>query len=277
MKQLSGKVAVVTGAAMGMGRCLTAMLLAEGCRVAMLDVSQENLEKTSRDFAELGTTETFVCDVSDRQAVYDTARAVKEKMGTVSILVNNAGIVRAAELTELPDDIIDKMLAVNLSAMFWTCKAYLPDMIAQNEGHILNFASAGGILAIPNLSAYCASKFGVIGFSDALRQEMVKKKTNVGVSYICPNTVNTGMFDGSKMVAGTKLLTAENVATAALAAIKKNKAMVAVPNLPVKFATPLTKLLLPIKVMDFLNRMLGMWTANDTWTGRKPQEKGATS
>ncbi len=266
---------MVTGAAMGMGKCIAGMLLGEGCKVALLDVNPQTLAETKAAFSELGPCEAFVCDVSDRQAVYATAKAVKASLGEVSILINNAGIVRAGALLDLEDTAIEKMININLTAMFWTCKAYLPDMVARNEGHVVNMASAGGILAIPNLSAYCASKFGVIGLSDALRQEMAKNKTKVGVTYVCPNTVNTGMFDGSKMVAGTVLLQAENVAAEIIKAIKKNRAMVAVPNLPVKIATPLTKLLLPIKLMDLLNRLLGMWGANDTWTGRKTAEKGA--
>ncbi|MFZ5572927.1 MAG: SDR family oxidoreductase [Thermodesulfobacteriota bacterium] len=275
MKRLNGKTAVVTGAAMGMGRCIAGMLMGEGCKVALLDVNRKALDETREAFKDLGHCEGFVCDVSDREAVYATAASVRNALGPVSVLVNNAGIVRARELLELDDAAIEKTININLTSMFWTCKAYLPDMISRNEGHVVNMASAGGILAIPNLSAYCASKFGVIGFSDALRQEMSKKKTNVGVTFVCPNTVNTGMFDGSKMVAGTTLLSAEKVAAEVIKAIKKNKAMVAVPNIPVKIMTPLSKLLMPIKIMDLMNRMLGMWKANDTWTGRNTSEKGA--
>lgn len=275
MKKMKGKVAVVTGAAMGMGRCIAGMLLGEGCRVALLDISAVALENAKADLKDLGDCETFVCDVSSRDEVYATARAVRDVMGPVSILVNNAGIVHAAPLLELSDDIIEKMINVNLTAMFWMCKAYLPDMVTANEGHVVNMASAGGILALPNLSAYCASKFGVVGFSDALRQEMRKAGHQIGVTYVCPNTVNTGMFEGSQMVAGTVMLRPENVATEVIKAIRKNTAMVAVPNVPVKFATPLTKLLLPIKLMDFLNKVLGMWKANDTWEGRQAEGKGA--
>jgi short-subunit dehydrogenase len=94
-------------------------------------------------------------------------------------------------------------------------------------------------------------------------------KANVGFTVVCPNTVNTGMFEGSKMVAGTKLLSTDEVTHKVLIAIKKNQAMVAVPSLPVKILTPLTKVMLPIKVMDWMNDMLGMSHANDTWTGRK--------
>ncbi len=269
MKNLKGKVALVTGAAMGMGRDLSEKLLKEGCRVALVDLNEKELARTAGDLAKLGECAKFVCDISDRKAVHQLAKKVEKELGEVDLLVNNAGIVKALELVDLEEEAIEKTININLTAMFWTIKAFLPAMIRKKQGHIVNFASAGGILAIPNLTAYCASKFGVVGLSDALRQEMRKEKTNVGVTYVCPNTVNTGMFSGSKMVAGTKMLTADQVNRNVLKAIKKNQAMVAVPNLPVKFLTPLTKVLLPIKAMDWLNAFLGMDHANDTWKGRQ--------
>ncbi len=269
MKDLKGKAAVVTGAAMGMGRDLSEKLLAEGCRVALVDVNVKELARTCKELSAKGTCRQYVCDISSRKAVYQLAKRIEKDFGTVDILINNAGIVRAQELINLDDASIERMINVNLTSQFWTCKAFLPGMIKKNEGAIVNFASAGGILAIPNLTAYCASKFGVVGFSDALRQEMRKIKADIGVTYICPNTVNTGMFEGSKMVAGTKMLSAGDITPLVISAIKKKKAMVAVPNIPVKFLTPLTKLLLPIKAMDWLNAAMGMDRANDSWKGRK--------
>jgi len=254
---------------MGMGRNLSGKLMQEGCIVALVDVNAEALRKAKEELSTLGRCETYCCDISDRKAVYGLAARIESDLGPAAILVNNAGIVRACSLLDLEDSAIEKMINVNLKAQFWTCKAFLPGMIKRNEGHVVNIASAGGVLAIPNLSAYCASKFGVIGFTDAVRQEMRKNKVNVGFTYVCPNTVNTGMFAGSKMVAGTRMLSADEVTGPIIRAIKKNQAMVAVPSLPVKFLTPLTKLILPIKAMDWLSRALGMAEANDTWTGRK--------
>jgi all-trans-retinol dehydrogenase (NAD+) len=268
MKTLQDKVAVVTGAAMGIGKCISEKLLAAGCKVALLDINKEFLEKTVEELSPAGECRPYSCNIAERKDVYDVAEVIKKDMGTVSILVNNAGIVTASPFLEMQDEMIEKIIDVNLTATFWTCKAFLPGMVAQSEGHVVNIASAGGILALPNLSAYCASKFGVIGFTDALRQEMTRLKSGVGVTFVCPNTVGTGMFKGSKMVAGTKMLTPEKVASATVKAIKNNTPMVAVPNLPVKLLTPLTKLILPIKAMDRLNGILGMWSANDTWTGK---------
>ncbi len=269
MKQLSGKVAVVTGAAMGMGKALSEMLLKEGCKVALVDINENLLKQTSEALLTLGECKSYNCDISDAKAVYQLETDIKNEMGTASILINNAGIVIAKELMDLDDDLIKKTINVNLLAQFWTSKAFLPGMIAQNSGHIVNFASAGGILAIPNLSAYCASKFGVMGFTESIRQEMKKKKHNIELTVVCPNTVNTGMFEGAKMVKGTRMLTTENVCRQVIKGIKANRSMVAVPSVPVKIVTPLMKTLLPIRAMDWLNATLGMWDANDSWQGRK--------
>jgi len=268
MKSFSGKLAVVTGAAMGMGKMLSSMLLDEGCRVALVDINEASLDATQKLLSEKGECSAFVCDISDSTSVYSMADSIRDQMGGVDILINNAGIVIAKPLLDLNEGEIDKMIQVNLTAQFWLTRAFLPNMIEMNSGHIVNVASAGGILAIPNLSAYCASKFGVIGFSDAVRQEIKRKKLNIGLTVVCPNTVNTGMFTGAKMVTGTKLLTSENVCRQIIKGIKGNKPMVAIPSFSVKIITPLMKALLPTRTMDWLNKVLGMWDANDQTVGR---------
>jgi all-trans-retinol dehydrogenase (NAD+) len=268
MKHLSGKVAVVTGAAMGMGKCISELLLKEGCKVALVDINRDILKKTQSELSPIGFCESYVCDISDPAEVSTLAMKIEKSMGTVSVLVNNAGIVVAKGLLEMDEIQIKKILDVNLTSMFWTTKAFLPGMISHDEGHVVNVASAGGILALPNLAAYCASKFGVIGFTDSLRQEMKKNKHHIGFTYVCPNTVGTGMFEGSKMATGTRELNPRDVSKKIIKSIKKNQAALAIPSIPVKFLTPLTKLILPVNVMDFLNRLLGLWRINDSWKGR---------
>lgn len=269
MKNLENRTAVVTGAAKGMGRALSRMLARERCRLALVDVDAAGLEEARGELCAPDDARSFVCDISQRNQVYDLARHVRAEMGPASILVNNAGIMRAAPLLELDDAAIDKMIAVNLTAQFWTARAFLPQMLECGAGHIVNVASAGGLLAIPNLSAYCASKFGVVGFSDALRQEAKRNRWPVTVTCVCPNTVNTGMFEGARMAAGTRMLDTETVCRRILAGIKKDRPYVAVPGIAVGLLTPLTKVLLPTAAMDQLNRLLGLWSANDSTVGRE--------
>lgn len=269
MKEMKGVVALVTGAAMGMGKHVSQLLLAQGCRLILVDINREALIQTTAELSGSGECFSYCCDISNREEIRRLVEGVLRDVGPVSILVNNAGIVKAGGLLDLEEEVIEKTIQVNLLSQFWMTRAFLPEMRKMKEGHIVNFASAGGLLALPNLSVYCASKFGVVGFSAAIRQEMKKNRINIGVTMVCPNTVDTGMFDGSKMVAGTKLLSSEKVAQQVIKGIQKNKPIVAVPSLPVKVVTPLVKALLPVNAMDWLNRVLGMWDANDTWKGRQ--------
>lgn len=270
MKQLNGKVALVTGAAMGMGKKITEFLLAEGCRLAMVDINPDALEEARQSLASKGTCHAFTCDIADRDQVQKLVASVDGTLGPVNILVNNAGIVRAAPLMMLDDGDIERMIRINLTAQFWTCKAFLPGMQQAGAGHIVNMASAGGLLALPSLTAYCASKFGVVGFSEALRQELKRERIPIGVTCVCPNTVNTGMFEGAQTVPGTRMLRPEDVAVQVVRAIRRNQAMVGVPSFPVKILTPLLKALLPVAVMDRINALMGLWHLNDTWQGRGP-------
>ena len=270
MKQINGRVALVTGAAMGMGKKIAEFLLSEGCRLAMVDINTEALEGARQSLAIKGECQAFTCDIAERDDVRKLAASVERDLGRVDILVNNAGIVRAASLVALDDEDIERMIRINLTAQFWTCKTFLPGMRQAGAGHIVNMASAGGLLALPSLTAYCASKFGVVGFSEALRQELKREGLPIGVTCVCPNTVNTGMFEGARTVRGTRMLRPEDVAVQVVRAIRRNQPMVAIPSFPVKIMTPLLKTLLPVGVMDRINALMGMWHINDTWQGRGP-------
>jgi len=152
-------------------------------------------------------------------------------------------------------------------AHFWTMKAFLPGMIAKREGYVVNMSSAGGLLAVPYISDYCASKFAVVGLTEALRQEFrLEGMSGIKFMCVCPNTVGTGLFDGATMVKGTKLLTAEQVTEKIIKGIKRNRSFVGVPSSV--YTVPLLKAILPPGAMDFLNRVLGISTSSKTTKGR---------
>jgi short-subunit dehydrogenase len=141
-------------------------------------------------------------------------------------------------------------------------------MVSKGEGVIVNMASAGGLLGVPYISDYCASKFAVIGLTESLRQEMaLAGQKKIKFIYVCPNTVSTGMFAGAQAVKGTKMLTPEDVTVKIIDGIKNGKAMIGVPSSV--YSLPLIKAILPISVMDFLCRVLGIATSSKTMTGRK--------
>ena len=267
MKDLRGKNVLITGGALGMGRSLARLLLQEGCRVALVDIRQAELNEAVAELARYGETASFPCDVSDREKVYEMAGRVEKEFGGIDILVNNAGVVRSNPFLEKPDEVIERTIGVNLMAMFWTMKAFLPGMVAKGEGHVVNMASAGGLLGVPYISDYAASKFAVVGLTESLRQEFkLRGLRGIRFTYVCPNTVATGMFEGAKPVRGTKLLTAEEVTAKILAGIKKNRSFIGVPWSV--YLVPLTKAILPIPLLDLFNRVLGVSTSSEHTRGR---------
>lgn len=268
MKDLRGKNVLITGGALGMGRSLARMLLGEGCRVVIVDIREDDLEEARKELESCGDIVSYLCDISDRERVYALAEKVQDEFGDIDILVNNAGVVRSDPFLEKPDDAIERTVAVNLLAHFWTMKAFLPGMVARKEGHVVNMASAGGLLGVPYISDYCATKFAVVGLTESLRQEFkLRKLGNIRFTYVCPNTVGTGMFEGAKPVKGTKLLTAEEVTEKIVQGIKKNRSFIGVP-LSV-YLLPLTKAITPIPVLDLFNRVMGIATSSETTVGRR--------
>jgi len=267
MKELRGKNVLITGGALGMGRSLARLLLHEGCRVAIVDIRESDLAEARGDLSHSGDIATYVCDISDRDAVYALAEKVRAEFGAIDILVNNAGVVKSNPFLDKPDEVIERTVAVNLLAHFWTMKAFLPDMVVKKEGHVVNMASAGGLLGVPYISDYCATKFAVIGLTESLRQEFkLKGLSNVRFTYVCPNTVGTGMFAGARPVKGTRLLAADDVTGKILQGIKRNRSFIGVP-LSV-YLVPLTKALTPIPVLDLFNRVMGIATSSETTVGR---------
>ena len=267
MRQLYGKNALVTGGAMGMGKSLAELLLREGMRVAIVDIRESELEAVRDELAGPGEVAIFKCDVTDRLAVYALADKVREEFGTIDLLVNNAGIVKAHPLMDKPDELIEQTVAVNLLAHFWTMKAFLPDMLARRSGHIVNMASAGGILGVPYISDYCATKFGVIGLTESVRQELkLQGYKKIKVSYVCPNTVGTGMFAGNKPVKGTKMLEPDVVTTRIVTGIKRGKERIYIPASV--HTAALLKVVLPVPVMDLTSRLMGIATSSQKMTGR---------
>jgi all-trans-retinol dehydrogenase (NAD+) len=266
MRELRGKNVLITGGALGMGRSLARLLLQEGCRVVIVDIRESDLDDAREELSPHGDIVSFICDISDRDQVYALAGQVEKEFGSIDILVNNAGIVKSNPFLEKEDEAIERTVAVNLLAHFWTMKAFLPGMVERKEGQVVNMASAGGLLGVPFISDYCATKFAVIGLTESLRQEFkLKGLRKVRFTYVCPNTVGTGMFAGAKPVKGTKLLSAEDVTQKIVKGIKKNRSFIGVPVSV--YLVPITKAITPIPVLDLFNRIMGIATSSETTVG----------
>ncbi len=265
---LKGKNVLVTGGAMGMGKSIAGLFLKEGARVAIADIREAELAAASKELSVSGPVAAYICDISGRDNIYRLAEKIKKEFGLIDILVNNAGVVRSAPFLQKSDESIEKLLSVNLMSIFWSIKAFLPDMVSKGEGVIVNMASAGGLLGVPYISDYCASKFAVIGLTESLRQEMaLAGQKKIKFIYVCPNTVSTGMFSGARPVKGTKMLKPEDVTVKVIEGIKKGRAMIGVP--PGVYLLPLIKAVLPVSAMDLVCRVLGIATSSKAMTGRK--------
>ncbi|MEM6317240.1 MAG: SDR family oxidoreductase [Bacteroidota bacterium] len=193
MKNLNGKVAVITGAGAGMGKELALQLAAKGVKVAINDWNGANLERTAAEVQKNGGTvlaKRF--DVSNREAVYTFRDEVLVKFGQVDIVINNAGIALPSYNVEgVPYDEFEKLINVNLWGVIYGTKAYLPHLQTRPEAVIANTSSVFGIMGYPTQGAYCTSKFAVKGFTESLRLELAAEESKVRTLSIHPGRIFT--------------------------------------------------------------------------------------
>ncbi|WP_410661513.1 SDR family NAD(P)-dependent oxidoreductase [Amycolatopsis sp. lyj-112] len=199
MSGVRGKVAVVTGAGSGIGRQLALELARRGARPAVSDVDEAGLAETVVQLKALGAdARSAVLDVSDRPAVEAYAAEVVEQFGVVHQIYNNAGVAGGGQtILEADWESYNRTLGVNLFGVINGTKAFLPHLIDSGDGHVVNISSLNGIMAQPTLSAYCAGKFAVRGFTETLRTEMILGKHPVGVTVVHPGGVKTGIASSS--------------------------------------------------------------------------------
>src|SRR4029078_10679250 len=191
---LSGRIAVVTGGAQGIGRAIVERLLESGAAVAIWDRDATLAEQAADDLRSLGKTTAVACDVT-RLTEIETARDTTVKaLGRIDILVNHAGIAGPNVTTwEYPIGAWQEVMRVNLDSQFFCCRAIVPLMIAQNYGRIVNIASIAGKEGNPNAVAYSASKAGVIALTKSLGKELASH--DISVNCITPAAARTASFD----------------------------------------------------------------------------------
>ncbi|MDO6819165.1 3-ketoacyl-ACP reductase [Zobellia sp. 1_MG-2023] len=192
MENLNTKTALITGGSRGLGKATALALAKEGVAVAITGRNEATLKITVKEIEALGVKATYaVFDVGNYEAV---KRGIKTIMGTmehIDILINNAGIAGVGSFLDMPVNDWEQMIQTNLMGTYYVTKEVLPQMVARSEGDIVNISSTAGLNGNPNVSAYSASKFAVIGMSESLMKEV--RKHNVRVITMTPSTIESDM------------------------------------------------------------------------------------
>jgi meso-butanediol dehydrogenase/(S,S)-butanediol dehydrogenase/diacetyl reductase len=190
---LKDKVGIVTGAARGIGMAIVLALVREGMNVLAVDLNMESLGDLVKNAEDVGAKILpLEVDVTSPDATERMARKAIDQWGQIDVLVNNAGVIVAAPFVELKKEDWERIIQVNLGGVFHCCKAVVPHMIQRQAGRIVNIASVAGKRAAPLISAYSASKFGVIGLTQALALEL--GAYDITVNAVCPGFIDTNMW-----------------------------------------------------------------------------------
>jgi len=201
MQRIEGRVAVVTGAASGIGRATARALAAEGCAVAACDVAEAGLAELEQELRGQGRdVSTHRVDVADRAAMAAFADAVASRHGHVHIVVNNAGVALGHSIEELSWEDFDWLVGINFWGVVHGCKSFLPLLRREDEGHIVNVSSMFGFAGLPTQGPYCATKAAVRSLSETLHAEL--RGSPIGVTSVHPGGIRTGIVTNSRMPDG---------------------------------------------------------------------------
>ena len=199
MPGYQGKVAVVTGAASGIGYAVAARAAAEGMTVVLADIDAPRLQEAARSLRAGGAdARAMVADVSDRDSVTDLARRVAREAGDTWLLVNNAGVYLSAPFTEMPAADWEFVLGVNLWGVVHCLQAFLPGMLERDSGHVVNTSSIDGLVTVRNATSYVAAKHAVTALSETLYRELEGAGSSVGISVLCPAAVATDILNSGR-------------------------------------------------------------------------------
>jgi short-subunit dehydrogenase len=257
MREIRGKWALVTGAASGIGRAIALRLAGEGAHLFLVDIEEEGLASVAEETRQQGVQVVGRrCDVAEPSEVSAAVAEVLARCGGVDILVNNAGITYYGRTDRMSAEHWDRLMRVNLLSHIQFTRELLPSLLARREAHVLNVCSILGLIGMPKVTAYCTSKFAMVGFSESLRNELGRQ--GLGVTALCPGFVSTNLFTNAPLEESAEehklpprliCTTPERVAKAAIKAIYRNRRLVTME--------PFARLMYAVKrfapwLMDFI-------------------------
>ncbi|GDX93176.1 hypothetical protein LBMAG46_31840 [Planctomycetia bacterium] len=259
MKTLAGRTAFLTGAAAGIGRALARALAAAGCHLFLVDRDADGLQSLQGELSGSGVTvRSVVCDLADAVSVDRVVMRALEQTGGIDLLINNAGVCCYGPTDQMTQAQWDWLMSINLLSPIRITQALLPHLLLREDPHIVNMCSISGLVAGGRLAAYHTSKFGLVGYTEALRAEYGRR--GVGVTAICPGPVRTNLYDsGQSLRDGTRVplppawlcATAEQVAAATVRGILGDRRRVLVT--PMAHGLSMLSRLAPW-LIDFANR-----------------------
>ncbi|MBN3325862.1 DHRS3 reductase, partial [Atractosteus spatula] len=269
LRDLSGEVVLITGGGRGIGRHLAKEFAKQGAKKVILwGRTEKCLKETSEEIALLGKEcHYFVCDVGNREEVYQQAKVVREKVGDVTILVNNAAVVHGKSLIDSDDDALLKTQHINTLGQFWTTKAFLPRMLELQNGHVVCINSVLSLSSIPGAIDYCTSKASSFAFMESLMLGLLDCP-GVGTTTVLPFHTNTEMFQGMRVRFPNLFppLKPETVARRTVEAVRTNTAILYLPW--TMHALVILKSFIPQQALEEIHRFSGSYTCMNTFKGR---------
>ncbi|MFK7973097.1 MAG: SDR family oxidoreductase [Bacteroidia bacterium] len=274
MSKIVNRNVLITGGASGIGKLMGRRFLEEGARnVVIWDVNEDALYKTAAEWQAEGYSNVlaYVVDVTDTENVEDTAIDVLSELGGIDILVNNAGVVVGKNFEDHSASDIDLTVDVNIKAVMHVTLGILPSMIKRGRGHIVNIASAAGLIPNPKMSVYAGSKWAVVGWSESLRLEMEAKYHHINVTTVTPGYIDTGMFEGVTSPTLMPMLKPTEIVNKIILAIKRNEIQLRAPWSV--YLAPFLRGILPTRVFDYVvGDLLGVYESMSTFSGKKERD-----
>ncbi|AII07942.1 SDR family oxidoreductase [Rhodococcus opacus] len=248
-QSLHGRVIAITGGARGIGFATATALTRLGAKVAIGDIDEDKLKESA---TELGLVSYRKLDVTDAESFGAFLDDVEATLGPIDVLVNNAGIMPAGRIADEPDAVTRRILDINVLGVITGSKLAVRRMLPRGRGHVVNIASLAGEIYTPGLATYCASKYAVVGFTDAARVE--HRGTGIEFSAVLPSFVNTELTAGTKGLPGLKNAEPEDIARAIVALIECPKPKVRVTKLVGALAA--SQKFFPRRISEALTRAL---------------------